>query len=198
MTDGDTAADIMDATYRALCAHGYADLTMQDIADESDRSKAALHYHYDSKHDLLCAFLDYLYEEFVGRTRDPPGADPTERLLNLIDAVLDKPADDSEAFGTAILEIRAQAPYEQGFRERLTRFDDYLASELAGILEDGVADGSFDPEMDADDTARFIVTVLTGAATERVTAGQPVECTRRMLHQYVETHVLAADREVEA
>ncbi|MEF8974259.1 MAG: helix-turn-helix domain-containing protein, partial [Haloarcula sp.] len=48
MNDGDTADDIMDATYRALCTHGYADLTMQDIADESDKSKAALHYHYDS------------------------------------------------------------------------------------------------------------------------------------------------------
>jgi len=198
MSDGEAAEDIMCATYRALCAHGYADLTMQDIADESEKSKAALHYHYDSKHDLLCAFLEYLYDGFVERTADPEGDDPAERLLTLIDDVLDKPDDDSEAFGTAILEIRAQAPYEPRFRERLTEFDDYLAAELQAILEDGVEDGTFDPEMDAEDTARFVVTVLTGAATERVTAGRPVESSKRMLTEYVETHVLADAREVEA
>ncbi|WP_254272930.1 TetR/AcrR family transcriptional regulator [Haloarcula marina] len=198
MSDGDPSEDIMGATYRALCAHGYADLTMQDIADESAKSKAALHYHYDSKHDLLCAFLEYLYDGFVERTADVDDADSHERLLALVDAVLDKPDDDSEQFGTAILEIRAQAPYEPGFRERLTRFDDYLVDRLTDILEAGIDDGTFDPEMDSEDTARFVVTVLTGAATERVTAGRPTECTRRMLTEYVETHLLADTQEVEA
>ncbi|MFC6975285.1 TetR/AcrR family transcriptional regulator [Halomicroarcula sp. GCM10025709] len=197
MSNGDTADDIMGATYCALCAHGYADLTMQDIADESDKSKAALHYHYDSKHELLCAFLEYLYDGFVERT-DPDDGTPRERLLGLIDAVLDKPDDEDEEFGTAILEIRAQAPYEPGFRERLTRFDDYLIEQLTAILEDGIEDGSFDPELDPEDTAQFIVTVLTGAATERVTTGRPVACTKGMLTEYVETHLLAGQREVEA
>jgi AcrR family transcriptional regulator len=197
MSDGDTADDIMGATYRALCAHGYADLTMQDIADESDKSKASLHYHYDSKHELLCAFLEYLYDGFVERT-DPGDGTPREQLLGLIDDVLDKPDGDDQEFGTAILEIRAQAPYEQGFRERLTRFDDYLVDELTAILEAGIEDGSFDPDMDSEDTAEFIVTVLTGAATERVTTGRPVACTKGMLTEYVETHLLADAREVEA
>ncbi|WP_324756314.1 TetR/AcrR family transcriptional regulator [Haloarcula sp. GH36] len=198
MSNGDTADDIMGATYRALCAHGYADLTMQDIADESERSKAALHYHYDSKHELLCAFLEYLYDGFVERTGVPDDGTPRERLLDLIDDVLDKPDGDDQEFGTAILEIRAQAPYEPGFRERLTRFDDYLIDELTAIIEAGIEDGSFDPELEPDDTAQFIVTVLTGAATERVTTGRPVACTKQMLTEYVETHLLADPQEVEA
>ncbi|WP_276273690.1 TetR/AcrR family transcriptional regulator [Haloarcula litorea] len=202
MSDGPPDDPTMRATYRALCTHGYADLTMQDIADETDKSKAALHYHYDSKHDLLCTFLDYLYERFVDRTSDVDGDDPPERLLALVDSVLDKPDDESdrerEGFETAVLEIRAQAPYEPGFRDRLTQFDEYLAGEFESILAAGIDDGSFDPEMDPEDTARFLVTVLTGAATERVTAGRPVECTRRMLREYVGTHILAEQREVEA
>ncbi len=190
MSDGDAAEEIMCATYRALCSHGYADLTMQDIADESSKSKAALHYHYDSKHDLLCAFLDYLYERFVERTADLEGDDAHERLLGLVDAVLTE-RDNREEFETAILEIRAQAPYEDGFRDRLTRFDDHLVAELTGILETGVADGTFDADVDPEDTAQFIVTVLTGTSTQRVTAGQPVECSQRMLADYVETNLLA-------
>ena len=43
----DTPEGVTEATCRALCEHGYADLTMQDIADESNKSTAALHYHYD-------------------------------------------------------------------------------------------------------------------------------------------------------
>jgi AcrR family transcriptional regulator len=190
MSDGDPADDIMTATYRALCTHGYADLTMQDIADESSKSKAALHYHYDSKHDLLCAFLEYLYDRFVERTSDPAGADPAAQLRSLVQTVLDKPEDDREAFETAVLEIRAQAPYEPGFRERLTRFDDYLAGEFERLLEAGIDDGVVDPTVDPADTATFLVTMLTGAATERVTAGRSVECTRRMLAEYVESHLL--------
>ncbi|MFC6756814.1 MULTISPECIES: TetR/AcrR family transcriptional regulator [Haloarcula] len=197
MSDGDAAEEIMCATYRALCSHGYADLTMQDIADESSKSKAALHYHYDSKHDLLCAFLDYLYERFVERTADLEGDDAHERLLGLVDAVLTE-RDNREEFETAILEIRAQAPYEDRFRDRLTRFDDHLVAELTGILEAGVADGTFDADVDPEDTAQFIVTVLTGTSTQRVTAGQPVECSQRMLADYVETNLLAGPEALSA
>ncbi|WP_277542270.1 TetR/AcrR family transcriptional regulator [Haloarcula laminariae] len=198
MSDGDAATEIMHATYRALCSYGYADLTMQDIADESSKSKAALHYHYDSKHDLLCAFLDDLYDRFVALTDDVEGDDPHEELLALIEAVLENPDDDREEFETAVLEIRAQAPYEEGFRERLRRLDDHLVAELTGILEAGVADGTFDPGVDPADTAGFIVTVLTGTSTRRVTAGRPVECSQRMLADYVETNLLADQAELSA
>lgn len=183
----------MCATYRALCANGYADLTMQDIADESEKSKAALHYHYDSKHDLLCAFLEYLYEGFVERTSDIDATDPHERLLAFVDVVLAKSGDEGEVegFETALLEIRAQAPYEPGFRERLTKFEGYLVEELTTILEDGVVDGTFQDDIDPVDTARFLVTVLTGASTERVTVGRSIECTQRMLREYVQRNLLA-------
>jgi len=197
MSDGDAAEEIMCATYRALCSHGYADLTMQDIADESSKSKAALHYHYDSKHDLLCAFLDYLYERFVERTAGVEGEDAHERLLGLVEAVL-AGRDDREEFETAILEIRAQAPYEAGFRDRLTRFDDHLVTELTAIIDAGVEAGTFDEDVDSGDTAQFIVTVLTGASTQRVTAGRPVECSQRMLADYVETNLLARPEELSA
>jgi len=112
--------------------------------------------------------------------------------------VLEKPDGDREEFETAVLEIRAQAPYEEGFRERLTRFDDHLVDELTEILSAGLADGTFDPGIDPADTAGFVVTVLTGTSTQRVTAGRPVECSQRMLADYVETNLLAEPEAPEA
>jgi AcrR family transcriptional regulator len=195
MTDED-ADPLMEATYRALCAHGYASLTMQDIADETDVSKAALHYHYDSKHDLLVSFLDYLYAEFTDRVRDPAGATPTERLESFIDDVLVPPEPDEDervAFGTALLELKAQAPYDEDVRERLERFDSFLHEQARTVVAEGVETGEF-RAVDPDDTARFLVTALDGAGTKRVSVGQDTDCTRRMLRSYVETHLVAGER----
>jgi AcrR family transcriptional regulator len=192
----DTCETIMRATYRALCDHGYADLTMQDIADETDKSKAALHYHYDSKRDLLLAFLDYLYDEFTDRVREPAGETPTERLEGLIDDVLrptDADASDRIAFRTALLELKAQAPYDEGVRDRLRRFDEFLRERVREIVADGIADGTF-RAVDPDDTAQFVVTAIDGAGTKQVAVGQDIDCARRMLHAYVETHLVAGEQ----
>jgi len=187
----------MRATYRALCAHGYADLTMQDIADETDKSKAALHYHYDSKRDLLHAFLDFLYEEFTARVSEPAGETPAARLEALVDDVLQPPEQDAGArvaFRTALLELKAQGPYDEGVRERLERFDEFLREEVRSLIAAGIDDGTFG-DVDPDDTAQFIVTALDGASTKQVAVGQDIDCARRMLHAYIETHLVAGEGE---
>ncbi|MFB6166176.1 MAG: TetR/AcrR family transcriptional regulator [Haloarculaceae archaeon] len=192
----DVSAAIMDATYRALCEHGYADLTMQDIADETDKSKAALHYHFDSKHDLLVAFLEFLHEEFVDRVADPAGETPADRLMAFVDSVLTPPesdADERKAFKTAMLELKAQGPYDEAIRQRLEAFDETLYSQVRALIVAGIESGQF-RDVDPDDTARFIVTALDGAQTKRVAVGQDIACTQRSLHHYVETHLVADSR----
>jgi AcrR family transcriptional regulator len=181
----DGSDEMMAATYRALCEHGYANLTMQDIADRTDSSKAALHYHYDSKRNLLLAFLDHLYAEFTDRVDDPAGDTPAERLQSFVDLALTPPADDEEGFGTAILELKAQAPYDDAIRERLCRFDEFLVERIREYLRAGIEAGEI-RDLDPDDAAQFIVTAMDGARTKRVAVGQDVDRTRRMLRRYVD------------
>ncbi|PSQ60806.1 hypothetical protein BRD18_00020, partial [Halobacteriales archaeon SW_7_71_33] len=107
---GEGDEPFMRATYRALCAHGFADVTTQDIADESDRSKASLHYHYDGKEDLFRQFLEHLFDEYESLTADPPGETPTERLVGLLRTALVTDEEADTRFVTAFLEIKAQAP----------------------------------------------------------------------------------------
>ncbi|MFB6142344.1 MAG: TetR/AcrR family transcriptional regulator [Halorientalis sp.] len=191
----DACEDILDATYRALCDEGYAALTMQDIADRTDRSKAALHYHFDSKRDLLLAFLEYLYGDFTDRVGDPPGETAPERLDALVDRVLGPHREDPErrrAFGTALLELTAQAPYDEEVRERLAAFDAFLLEQARAIIADGVAEGSL-RDVDPEETARFLVTALDGARLERVSVGRDAEATGRAVRSYVRTHLVADD-----
>lgn len=186
--------DIVDATYCALCKHGYAEMTMQNIADECDKSKAALHYHFDSKQALLETFLDALLDNFEDNIADLDGDDPVERLFHLVEYVLTPPADDDGTpdaeFKTAILELKAQAPYESVYRKRLTAFDEYLCARIETLVADGIDEGLIVAERDPEDVATFIKTYLTGAQTRFVATGAPFEESHRLLVEYIRTELL--------
>jgi len=185
----------MDATYRALCAHGYADLTMQDIADETDRSKAALHYHFDGKQDLLLSFLRHLRERFAARTAEPSGATPADRLVALLRTVLDPADEDDQQFTTALMEIKAQAPYRDGYREELRAIDDGFHEQVRGIVADGVAAGQFGDDVDPDEVATFVLTQVHGTWTRSVAVGADVAAMRERLVAYV-AELLVEDADV--
>jgi AcrR family transcriptional regulator len=188
----DVADAIMDGTHSALRAHGYAELTMRDIADEAGVSKAALHYHFDGKHDLLLSFLDRLLERFEARLDEVSGADPAERLLSLAETVMLPPADgDPHEFRTALLEIEAQAPYDDDYRERLERFDAAFTDRVRSIIAAGVADGTFDETLDPDETSSFVVTYVRGARTRNVAVGASLEDSLAAFRRYVRGTLLA-------
>ena len=176
----DTEEAIMWATYRALCDRGYADLTTQAIADEFDKSKGVIHYHYDTKEELLVAFLEYLLENF-DRTVDAAGAidpmdDPADRLLELIEILLvgsEKRRRGESAFDhwdlvIAMLQIRSAAPYSEEFRRQLTTNFDTVEAMLIAIVEDGVDSGQF-RDVDPEPVAATILSAINGARIYRVT-----------------------------
>ncbi|GAB7118256.1 TetR family transcriptional regulator C-terminal domain-containing protein [Natrinema sp. JCM 9743] len=193
MTDG-TIDDLMDATYGALCKHGYAELTMQDIAEESSKSKGTLHYHFEGKQDLLESFLAFLLNRFEERTRTIPGETPTERLHEFLDELLTPTDEESaEEFRTAILEIKAQSPYNEAYREQLAEFDRALHERLASLVADGLEAGEFRADVDPDETADFLVTVSNGSETRAAAVDRSPERTKRHVHQYIDEYLLADD-----
>ena len=189
----------MRATYCALCECGYAGLTMQDIADRSDASKSSLHYYYDTKHELLRSFLDHLYESFADRY-DPEADDPLDRLAAIVTEALDE-SDEEERrdFRTAVLEIKAQSPYEPDFREALAEFDAHITDQLRAAVAEGIEEGIFREDADPEAVAQFIVTVLDGAHVRAISTDRPLASARERLATYVERDLLApdADREVD-
>jgi len=112
MNDEPTS-EILDATYHALCKHGYAALTLQHIADESAMSKASIHYYYDSKNELFVAFLDFLYDRYTTQIDSTARDSPREHLRSLLEVLLtDEEDTPGTEFRTAMLEVTAQAPYD--------------------------------------------------------------------------------------
>lgn len=199
----DTADEIMAATYGALCEHGYAELTMQRIADRSSKSKAALHYHYDTKDELLQAFLDHVADQFEAELATETGdsatsVDPEARLRTIVATIFDSPEDHHEEYATALLEIKAQAPYNDAYRERLRTLDRRVRRIIADAVRAGIDRGVF-PDVDPQQIARFVATAINGAHTREVAFGEDPAETRAVVESYLETELgLSFDRGVPA
>ena len=167
-----TSDDILDGVYRALCAHGYAELTMQDIATECDKSTSLLHYHYDTKEDLLVAFLDHIITEYETQLAGETDQSPEERLVAFLARfVIDPENEERQSLHLALLEMRPQGPFNERIREQLVRSDEVLRDTVAEILHDGIEASVFEP-VDVDRTAALLVAALDGARTRQITLGE--------------------------
>lgn len=165
-----TREEILAAAYRALCRHGYADLTIERIGEEFDKSISLIYHHYDGKDELLLACLDFMLEQYRTETEADEPADPRAELETLVDRglLLDSSPDDRE-FIRSLVELRGQAPHDSAFQEHFTRSDAFFRSRLAEIIEAGVDDDTFH-EVDADRTAEMIHTLVSGAFFRYATA----------------------------
>jgi len=177
MTTGD---EIVDATFTALYEHGYADLTMAAIGEEFDKSTSLIHYHFDSKEDLLATCLETILDGFLEDLEHDPEADPADRLLRLAELVVGGTGDDGvDEFHTALLELRAQAPYDEALREQLARNDAVWRDHIADIVRDGIDQGRF-REVDPENFAALFRSAIEGAQSHNVILGEDAPCEEAM------------------
>jgi len=186
-----TKVAIMEATYEALNKHGYSSLTIQDIADEFDRSKSLLYYHYESKETLLADFLEYTLQEFISEF-EVEQEEPAIRLERLLDRLVPESVDtDSYPIQIALLELRAQAPHTEVYRERYSEVDRVLTETIEEILRQGIEQGEF-KAVDAEREAQLLVTMIYGTRVRRFTTNEfPVAQTRAMLFEHVDRQLRA-------
>jgi AcrR family transcriptional regulator len=173
----ETRRAIMEATYRAIGSSGYADLTMAAIAGEFEKSQSLIHYHYDTKEELLAAFLAYLMEEFVGKVESGhlagDSTSPRETLSAVVDALLVGP-DDRERLHAVLLELRAQSLHDATYREQFVENEGQLRELLAGLVADCVEAGEL-PAVDEEALARRILIAIDGARNRRIVLGDDVD-----------------------
>ena len=161
---------IMHATYRALLRHGYANLSISRIADEFDKSKASIYYHYDSKDDLLVAFLEFAADRFESMFDTGLDDDPSADLEHVVETLLPlDPSEDDHQLQSVQVELRAQAVTDEAFREQFSKLDDRLVATVRDIVERGVEEGEF-RDVDPTRVAEHVLAVVNGAMYGRATA----------------------------
>ena len=191
-----TQAEILEAAHRALSKRGYSDLTIRDIAEEFEKSKSLLYYHYDGKEALFADLLSYASETFITELQLEE-ATPRDQLVALVDRLL--PAtleDDQHAAHVALLELRSQVPHVDVYATQFTEIDREFTLTVRDIIQDGIERGQFQ-ERDAEREAELFVSLVDGMRIRRLTSDRfSVTDARETLGAYLEDRLFAPHEEL--
>lgn len=169
----ETYEDLMQATARALCEHGYSRLRVRDIDEYFGKSRQLINHYYDGKDDLIEAVLEYLLEEYEHGIAVGDDVDPEEQLESYIQQFLYGPElenFDHWAFVTALIELRSQAQHYPRHQELLLENSNHLEAVLVAIIERGIEEGDF-RDVDADTFATAINSIISTTRMRKVCLG---------------------------
>lgn len=179
----------MQATYRALREHGYAELTIERIGEEFEKSVSLVYHHYGGKDELLVDFLGFMLEEFEAASDVDEEADPRERLWTALDRARSGPLDEDAEFASALTELRIQAAHDPAYREQFDQTDRLFRERYAEIIRSGIERGVF-REVDPESVADLLVTTVDGALLQQATTDRPVDPALDELKAYVRARLL--------
>ncbi|OVE83036.1 TetR/AcrR family transcriptional regulator [Natronolimnobius baerhuensis] len=169
----DTREAIMEATFRALRTHGYADLRMRDIGAEMDRTRQVIHYHFDGKYDLMSSFLEYIIEQYEGSVELDADADPRTELDARIDQCLFGPEFTEFTHWDRMKvyhELYTHAQNDGQHREIFDAHYDRIRASIVEVVEDGIEQGVF-RDVDAERMGQLITDVIHAARGRRISLG---------------------------
>ena len=219
----DTRQAILGAAFRALCEHGYANVTVQRIGDEFDKSPSLVYHHYDGKDELLIDLLEFLLAEFEtsvagenrpelagsGSPESAPAAferSAREQIDAYLTATTDPESVDDEyapdaRFFTVMTELRAQAANNEAYREHFDRSDRVFGEYLEGIVrgaaaEIAAADGAEDP-VDAGPTAGTVDPAEVAATLQTFATGSTFRAATTAETEWVDGARAGIDRYLE-
>jgi len=184
----ETRAAILSAAARQFSQRGYADCTLREIALEAGMKAGSVYYHFPSKDDILLEVLN------LGSTRLranveaalaglSPDAPVPVRLRTAIRAHITSfldVRDDAHSF----MRIYEGLPPDLQRRRRPTRLA-YLQL-WHGLIEEGIREGSLDPELDA----RLLVPFLLQALNRIQDWFRPAEMTIESICRMIDSTVL--------
>jgi len=156
--------EIMEATYKALCKHGYAELSIQNIADEFEKGKSLIYYHFEDKQDLMKAFMDHMKDEIKQMQKSIDEEDPVDELDSMLDIYLGIERDEMWEFQKAFQEFRAQAQHNPEFREKFRQIDKLVIENTAEKMREA---GACNAEM----ASEMFLSLIEGAVVRKVSTG---------------------------
>jgi AcrR family transcriptional regulator len=188
--------EVSRAVRRALAKHGYANLTTSQIAEETEKSEAFLFYHYDTKDDLVTAFLDdsigWLDTRLKLTTDDLETPDDRLRALCDIMLAIDSPRA-MQGINIAVMELLSHAPHRKTLQEPLERHQNYVRDRLAEEVRAGVEQGIYREDVDPEAVASFLQMTLDGSTGSVLSLGR--EDIGREVQEKIHAYIDSLERE---
>jgi AcrR family transcriptional regulator len=137
------------ATFLEVSEKGFAEVTLEDIAQRAGVSKGVLLYYFRSKEDLFLA----AFKEAILALRDrlraavAAAADPVEKIRALLRTSFVS-AKANRKFYQAYLDLLSMGTRQEAFKQLNARFYEGCLTMDREILADGVRQGVFRPDAD--------------------------------------------------
>jgi len=154
--------EIIRSAYRIMSTRGSHRITLLDIAQEAEVSKALLLYHFGTKDALLHAAMQWALERTAERIRRrlEPTMSGRDAISALIDAVF-VGAEANRDFYLFYLDLAEHAARVPSFGGLSTMVSDMINGLYSEVIEAGIRDGSFQVE-DLQLAARHMRALIDG------------------------------------
>lgn len=154
----------MQAAFQEVYKSGFRGTDLDTILDSAGVTKGALYHHFEDKEALGYAVVDEVItriteEKWLRPLRE--GEDPIDTLIRVVQSTSLR---SEHVRGGCPLNNLAQemSPLDEGFRKRLAKVFDGWQNEIAGALQAGQKRGLVRRDLDAAESATFLVATYEG------------------------------------
>ena len=156
MTAAARKRQIVEVALDLIAKHGLQGVTMSRIAAGAGIRQASLYSHFASRHEILLAALDVIYERIYASRMTRSNENTLERLREICDHHVELWAGQGERHhAQLLLEFVAGAPGE-GLRETLASKHLETLNEFVNIVERGKKEGKIPGHVNSEQVAWFI------------------------------------------
>jgi AcrR family transcriptional regulator len=156
MTAAARKRQIVEVALDLIAKHGLQGVTMSRISAGAGIRQASLYSHFASRHEILLAALDVIYERIYASRMTRSDENTLERLREICDHHVELWAGLGERHhAQLLLEFVAGAPGE-GLRETLAAKHLETLNEFVNIVERGKKEGRIPAHVDSEQVAWFI------------------------------------------
>jgi AcrR family transcriptional regulator len=156
---------VLEAAVRALARRGYANTSVSDIARAAGMSKGAVHYHFESKDDLIAKVLEHcagLTRDRVRESWDTPG-NPAEKIRRVVHEMRAMRKDGSPEL-RVLADLAAQGMHDDRLRELLGRIFETNRKEIVSYLQASLETIGLKSKVPIHIVPRLLVGALDGLA----------------------------------
>ncbi len=161
-----TRLKLLEAAFAEIHRHGFQAASIMQILADTELTKGALYHHFPDKKALGLAVIEEMIRPRLAAMMFDPLAE-TRQPLAAMQALLRAKAAENDPWGVALgcplnNLIQEMSPLDEGFRLRLNGLFEDWVTVVKVALARGKKSGEVKKDVDAAQTAFFIVSALEG------------------------------------
>jgi AcrR family transcriptional regulator len=153
---------ILEAARKILVKDGYESLTTGRVAEDVGVTSAGVHYHFETKEELIVALVEYLEERMVEELESHDGP-PEEQLAAIVQGQFEAAEAVREMTAPPGIQLVLAGARAEAVREALTSYVNAYTDHVTGVLDAGVESGVFETD-NPERVAAFLMSMTDSAA----------------------------------